>query len=275
TADIGLVSFPRRSRELVSIPWREEPMVLVCSPAHPLAESKSVKPAQLDGERYIAFDKGLIIRREVDRFLREHGAHVDVAMEFDNIENIKKAIEVSGGVALLPEPRLQREVKAGTLVAVPLAGCRLVRPLGIIYDRRHRLNTTILRLIDLLRDEEHPFPFMHAEGNGQANGATRSARPRARRSPKTPRRPTGRSCDVPAGDSRQGGPLRPLVRARRLRRRLRRRSARPQKPRHDQQGGRDPQQSRAPRRLRLREKHRRRRGHPDANAASLPRARGR
>jgi len=193
TADIGLVSFPRRSRELVSIPWREEPMVLVCSPAHPLAGSKSVKPAQLDGERYIAFDKDLVIRREVDRFLREQGAHVDVAMEFDNIENIKKAIEVSSGVALLPEPRLQREVKAGTLVAVPLAGCRLVRPLGIIYDRRHRLNTTILRLIDLLRDEEHPFPFMHAEGNGQANGATRSARPRARRSPKTPRRLTGRS----------------------------------------------------------------------------------
>jgi DNA-binding transcriptional LysR family regulator len=176
TADLGLVSFPRRSRELISIPWREEPMVLVCAPAHPLARLRSVKPEQIAGACFIAFDKDLVIRRQVDRFLREQGVAVDVAMEFDNIENIKKAIEISDGVALLPEPRLQREVQVGTLVAVPLHGCRLVRPLGILYGRHHRLNTTILRLIDLLREEEPPLHSVHAAGNGQANGVRRSGR---------------------------------------------------------------------------------------------------
>ena len=78
------------------------------------------------------------IRREVDRFLRQQGVAVEVVLEFDNIENIKKAIEIGGGVALLPEPTLRQEVEAGLLVARPLAGCRFVRPLGIIHRRQHR-----------------------------------------------------------------------------------------------------------------------------------------
>ena len=69
-------------------------------------------PARLDGEKYVAFDKGLVIRREVDRFLRRHGAAIDVLFEFDNIENIKKAIEIGAGVALLPEPTLRQELEA-------------------------------------------------------------------------------------------------------------------------------------------------------------------
>ncbi len=151
TADLGLLSYPRKARELDVVPWRDEEMVLACPPNHPLARQRSIGPAQLDGVKYVGFDKGLTIRREVDRFLREHGAAVDVALEFDNIENIKEAVRVSAGVALLPEPTLRREVEAGTLVAVPLAGAPLVRPLRIIY-RHNKLSTTAQRFVDLLRD---------------------------------------------------------------------------------------------------------------------------
>jgi DNA-binding transcriptional LysR family regulator len=154
TADIGLVSFPRRTRLLEAQPWREEEMVLACAPQHPLAQAKTVRPVQLDGVPFIGFDRNLTIRREVDRFLREQGVTVDVVLEFDNIENIKKAVEVSAGVSLLPEPTLRREVHDGTLVARPLASCRLVRPIGIIHHRHHKLSPTALRFIDLLRNPE-------------------------------------------------------------------------------------------------------------------------
>ena len=45
-----------------------------------------------------------------------------VALEFDNIENIKRAVEIPAGVAILPEPTLAREVEAGTLVGGPDRG---------------------------------------------------------------------------------------------------------------------------------------------------------
>jgi DNA-binding transcriptional LysR family regulator len=150
TADLGLLSFPARNRELSVVPWRDEEMVVACSPKHPLARLKAIPPARLDGEKYVAFDKGLVIRREVDRFLRQHGATVDVQFEFDNIENIKKAIAIGAGIALLPAPTLGQELEAGTLRARPLEGRGMVRPLGIIHRRQTRLGQAPLGLIDLL-----------------------------------------------------------------------------------------------------------------------------
>jgi DNA-binding transcriptional LysR family regulator len=185
TADIGLVSFPRKHPKLACQRWREEPMVLACTPIHPLARYPGVAVRQLTGERYIHFDRDLHIRREIDRFLRDHGVTIEVVHEFDNIENIKKAVELGAGIALLPEPTLRREVEAQTLVARPLRDGRLVRPLGIIHRRHHKLSSTAHRLVELLReaggldDDDHDSngaPFASA-------GQSPRGRPRATRTP--------------------------------------------------------------------------------------------
>ncbi|HYV38217.1 MAG TPA: LysR family transcriptional regulator [Gemmataceae bacterium] len=175
TADLGLVSFPRKMSKLVAMPWREEEMVLACSPVHPLAANLAVRPSQLDGVKYIHFDKDLAIRREVDRFLRDLGINVEVVLEFDNIENIKKAVELGAGVALLPEPTLRREVEEHSLVARGLHGSRLVRPLGIIRRRHLKQSNSALRFVDMLcaaNGHVGPVP----SGNGHAHGASTSGR---------------------------------------------------------------------------------------------------
>ena len=151
-ADFGLVSFPGRSRELTVLNWREEEMVVVFAPSHPLSRCKRMSPARLNGEKYVAFDKRLVIRNKVDRFLRDHGVRTDVAFEFDSIENIKKAVEVGTGFALLPEPTIRQELQAGTLLSLRLQGARMVRPLGIIHRRQHKLGSAALAFIDLLRN---------------------------------------------------------------------------------------------------------------------------
>ena len=89
----------------------------------------------MQDENLVGFDCDLTIRREIDRVLQLHGVEVRVVMEFDNIETIKRAIEIDAGVGLLPEPTVAAEVAGGTLVAVPLATDELVRPLGIIHRR--------------------------------------------------------------------------------------------------------------------------------------------
>lgn len=179
TSDFGLVSFPRKSRDLLTLPWREEEMILACAPRHALAGARVVRPAQLEGRRYVGFVKELTIRRQVDRFLREQGVSVDVALEFDNVESIKKAIELDAGVALLPEPTFRREVASKTLVAVPLQGCRFVRPLGIIQSRHHKLSSAALRFRDLLcrSEEPHREKTVQALENverGHRNGTSRA-----------------------------------------------------------------------------------------------------
>jgi DNA-binding transcriptional LysR family regulator len=152
-ADLGLVSYPKASRTMKAIPWRVEPMVLVCSPNHRFAKLAKVGLAEVAGEPIVGFDSELTIRREIDRALFEHRGDINVVMEFDNIETIKRAIEIDAGVALLPAPTIVREVEAGTLAAVPLANGELVRPLGIIYRRGKDLGVTVRRFIDLLRTQ--------------------------------------------------------------------------------------------------------------------------
>jgi DNA-binding transcriptional LysR family regulator len=170
SADLGLVSFPRKSPNLVAVPWREEDMVLACPPRHPLAGNLAVRMSDLDGQKYVHFDRNLAIRRRVDRFLREHGAGVEVECEFDNIENIKQAVAYGAGVAILPEPTLRREVQARTLVARPLYGCRFTRPLGIIH-RRQRLAPAARSFLELLLEDSRT---MLPESNGSANHAGRN-----------------------------------------------------------------------------------------------------
>ncbi len=149
--DLGLVSYPRKARDFVALPWKEEEMLLACAPSHPLARFPSIRLWQLRGEKYIGFTRELAIRRKIDHFLKQRGVAVEIILEFDNIEYVKKAIEIGTGVALLPEPMLKREVESGTLTAIPLAGCRLVRPLAIIYRRNRNLNPAVSGFRDLLR----------------------------------------------------------------------------------------------------------------------------
>jgi DNA-binding transcriptional LysR family regulator len=160
TADLGLVSFPKKTRGLVSIPWREEEMVLTCSPSHPLARQRTVKLSRLARvSSFVGFDRGLTIRRQIDRFLKEHGVGLDVAFEFDNIENIKHAVEVSG-VTLLPFPTVQREISEGRLAAVHIADARMVRPLAIIHRRSGHLAPPVRRFLDLLQQPDEPVREM-------------------------------------------------------------------------------------------------------------------
>lgn len=177
TADLGLLSYPRKSRDLTALPWREESMVLACAPDHPLARQPRVRPAQLDRLKWVGFDTNLVIHKRLDAFLREHHVRVDVQARFDNIESIKRAVELATGVALLPLPTIQRELSAGTLVAVPLAGAKLVRPLAIIHRRQRRLSTAVLCFVEVLRQPDDPRDAHAPVPPGAFSAPERSSRP--------------------------------------------------------------------------------------------------
>lgn len=152
-ADLGLVSYPEESDSLAALPWRKETMVLVCHPQHSLAQRQTVGLEALGGEPFVAFQAGLKIREEIDRALAMHRVRPRIALEFDNIETIKRAIEINAGVSLLPDPTISRELETGLLAKVPLDGVTLERPLGIIYRRDRKLYETAEQFIQLLQSQ--------------------------------------------------------------------------------------------------------------------------
>ena len=154
-ADLGILSFPSPHRSLTIVPWHSEPMVFVCHRSHPLAKRKAVSYRDLEGERFVAFDRTLVIRKAVDKALRQRGVNVSVAMEFDNIETIKHAISIQAGVSVLPAPSVIREIESGTLEAIPLDMPELVRPIGIIHRRQKLLTPTAQTLLEFLQSQKH------------------------------------------------------------------------------------------------------------------------
>jgi DNA-binding transcriptional LysR family regulator len=156
-ADLGLVSYPKSSRTIKANDWREEPMLLVCAPTNRLASLEQVAVNDLTGSKLVSFDHELRIRREIDRALSQHDVDVQVVMEFDNIETIKRAIEIDAGIGLLPAPTVDREIRMGSLIARPVRDLNLSRPLGIIRRRGHELGKTASRFLKLLKDKSEAF----------------------------------------------------------------------------------------------------------------------
>lgn len=158
--ELGLISFPKKWPELAVLPWRIERMVLAVPAGHRFAERTLIDPEDLAGERFVAFDEGLPIRRAIDRFLRHHGVAIDISLAFDNIETIKRAVEIGSGVSILPEPTMSNEVRSGALVAIPIRndGEPLVRPLALIHRKNRALSPVANRFLKRLLDESETEP---------------------------------------------------------------------------------------------------------------------
>ncbi len=175
-AELGLLSFPRKWPELNVLTWREEQMMVVTHPSHPIAQQAVASLRSLAGEPFIAFDSDLSIRRAIDRFLRRHDVQVDVVMEFDNVENIKRTVEISSGISILPEPSLAQEIKAGTLAAIPIGSDdsedRLVRPLAIIHRRQATLEPAAAKFLELLIGEGVARPRAAAVNSRERAGTS-------------------------------------------------------------------------------------------------------
>ena len=139
--DFGLVSFPRRTSQLQYIPWQQEPMKLVCSSDHELANRTEIRLSELSGMSMVGFDRELELRQEIDKCLTEAGVRVNVRMEFDNCDSMIRAIQANHGIGIVPEAAVRRETAGGSLRVVACREFRMTRPLGIIFRRSGRLST--------------------------------------------------------------------------------------------------------------------------------------
>ena len=151
--DLGVVAYPARRPGIAIIPFREDRLVLVCAPSHPLARHRHVSIRKLDGEPMVGYERDIPTRKETDRLLRRHGVDVRYVMELDNVETIKRVVEIGSGLAILPEPAVRPEVKGRTLVAVQLSDDVFLRPLGIIHRQGKHFSPAAEKFIECLQGE--------------------------------------------------------------------------------------------------------------------------
>lgn len=150
TIDFGIVALPQRRAQIEVIPLREDKLVIVCSPEHPWANRRRLSMAHLNGESFIGFERDIPTRKAIDRLLKQHHVAVNYVMELDNIETIKRSVEVGIGISILPETTVSNEVRTGMLRALKFSEGTFTRAIGIIHRRGKVLSKAALEFMHLL-----------------------------------------------------------------------------------------------------------------------------
>lgn len=156
--DIGLVAYPQKNRQLDIIPFLEDRLVLVCSPDHELAARSEVEIRELAGFKFVGFDSDIPTRKATDAIFKEFKVEIDPVMEFDNIETVKRAVEINAGIAVVPQTTVLQEIEQGLLKAIPLKGRTFTRPLAIILRRGRVLTPALKKFITTLTGRPYADP---------------------------------------------------------------------------------------------------------------------
>jgi DNA-binding transcriptional LysR family regulator len=149
-ADLGLVAYPSPRPGVRVLPFRSDELVLVCSREHPLMVRRQVRLADLEGMRFVAFERDIPTGRAVDKLLKGAGVKVQTALELDNVETIKRAVELGLGVSILPKASVQTEELAGTLLARTLADGTFTRPIGVVVRKGRYLGKAADAVVEVL-----------------------------------------------------------------------------------------------------------------------------
>jgi LysR family transcriptional regulator, transcriptional activator of the cysJI operon len=151
--DLGLVAYPVRDSKLETIALRKDPLVLICHPQHPFAKQKNVKLKSLAGQKFIGFEPDIPTRKALDRILKENGVEVQHVMEFDNIETVKRAVEIDAGISIVPQGTILSEVAKQTLAQVVLDDGDFFRPLAAIYKKNKVLSPAVKQFLAILKED--------------------------------------------------------------------------------------------------------------------------
>jgi DNA-binding transcriptional LysR family regulator len=150
SVDFGLVAFPVKMRQIEMIPFRNDHLVLITHPSHSLAHAGDVQLQTLTGQKFIGFDPDIPTRKAIDQIFRENKIEIEPVMEFDNIETVKRAVEIDAGVAIVPQATILQEVKQGSLAAVHFKGREFTRPLAILHRKGRVLTPAMKKFIETL-----------------------------------------------------------------------------------------------------------------------------
>jgi DNA-binding transcriptional LysR family regulator len=150
SVDFGLVAFPVKVRQIEALPFRNDQLVLITHPQHPLAKRTEIELRELQGHKFIGFDPDIPTRKAVDHILRENKLEIEPVMEFDNIETVKRAVEIDHGIAVVPQATVLQEGRQGSLAIVTFKGKEFTRPLAILHRKGRVLTPAMKKFIETL-----------------------------------------------------------------------------------------------------------------------------
>ncbi len=158
--DLGVVEAPVGNKNLAVELCRRDQLVAILPPGHPLADRSVLLASELLNYPYICREEGSGTREVIVDYMQEIGLssnELDVIMELGSPEAIKGAVEAGIGVTILSKATLVKELKLGTLVAIPLDP-PLERPFSFVHQKQKFRQRAMDELLEFARQYCYNHP---------------------------------------------------------------------------------------------------------------------
>lgn len=150
-ADFGITQLPVQERKLQIVKIYSDEIKLLVPAGHPLASYQRVEPGDLLGQP-ILLPKTGTTRARLNTWLDSVIDDLNVSMELDSTEMIKRFVMADLGLSFLAASHCSEEQEQGRLAAVPLGPEAMIRSVGLIYRRDKSLSKAALGFIQVTLD---------------------------------------------------------------------------------------------------------------------------
>jgi DNA-binding transcriptional LysR family regulator len=110
----------------------DDRLVPIAAPDHPIRQRKRLTAAMVCREDLIFREIGSGTRDVVEEVLNRLRLQCKPLMSLGSTEAIKRAVEAGVGLAIVSELAVENEVRAGTLVVLPVAALTVARPFRVL-----------------------------------------------------------------------------------------------------------------------------------------------
>ena len=147
-ADFGITQLPVKEKRLQVVKIHADEIKVIFPPNHPLSALETVQPGDLTGFSLL-MPKAGVTRSRLVAWLEPVEDEVNVSMELDSTEMIKRFAMAGLGAGFVAGAHCREEVAAGTLAARPLGPEPMVRQIGLIYRKDKALSKAALGFIEV------------------------------------------------------------------------------------------------------------------------------
>jgi DNA-binding transcriptional LysR family regulator len=145
--DLGLIEGECQHPDITVEPWVEDQLVVFCAPQHGLAKSGHASVAQLAQEAWIMRERGSGTRLTFDQAMRHHPQPLNIRLELEHTEAIKRAVESGLGIGCISRLALKDAFRRGSLVALETPELDLTRQFYFIWHKQKYQSTAMREFI--------------------------------------------------------------------------------------------------------------------------------
>ncbi|WP_096087004.1 LysR substrate-binding domain-containing protein [Agaribacterium haliotis] len=147
--DVGMLEGEIQHPDLDIHTWREDKLICFCAPEHPLAATGKIERGELLSQAWVLREIGSGTRQSFDRAVGELGPQLNVRLELEQTEAIKRAVSKGLGLSCLSEICLEQDFKRGNLVALPCSELDLSRKLYLAVHKHKYRNASLEQWLKL------------------------------------------------------------------------------------------------------------------------------